>query len=419
MFKEILKTATWKQSQITVAGTILNGILGALFYIFMARFLGPVNFGLLTVCVIIFTLIADITDLGTNTGLIRFVSSHLISDKEKAFKFLKLGLEIKLAVWLLILCLGIFLAPVIASQVLNKPILEMPLRLVFFGVGGALLFTFATSALQSFQKYFLWSVINITSNALRLVLIFLLFYTQQLNLTSGLISYILLPFFGFFLALLFFPTRQIFLVKNEFSVAKQFFKFNTYVAIFTLIAAISSRLDTFLTTRLLSAKDIGIYGAANQLTQVIPQIVAALGVVAAPKFSAFKNNRDMLIYFRKFQLMVLGLSALILLTIPIAFYAIPILFGLDYSQSVLPFVFLLLGMLVFLISVPLHISIIFYFGRSDIFVWVSIVHLLIIGFLGYFMISNFGVIGTAITVLVGMISNFILPLFWFIKRLKK
>lgn len=419
MIKEIFKTATWKQSQITLTGTILNGVLGALFYIFMARFLGPADFGLLTVCIVTFTLIADIADIGTNTGLIRFVSSHLASDREKAFKFLKLGLETKLVVWLLIFFLGIFCTPTIANQILNKPTLETPLRLVIFGAGGALLFTFATSALQSFQKYFLWSVINITSNALRLTIIFLLFYAQQLNLMSGLISYILFPFFGFFLALLFLPTVQIFKVKNELSVARQFFRFNTYVAIFTLIAAISSRLDIFLTTRLLSVKDIGIYGAANQLTQVIPQIVAALGVVAAPKFASFRGNIDMMVYFKKFQLMVLGIAGLILITIPIAFYAVPILFGADYSQSVAPFIILLLSMLVFLISVPLHTSIIFYFGRSDIFVWISIVHLLIIGIIGYFMITQFGIVGTALTVLVGMISNFILPFAWFINKIRK
>src|SRR3990167_5859394 len=109
MLGSITKTATWKQSQITIIGTIINGVLGAVFYIFIARFLGPADFGLLIISIVTLTLIADIVDLGTNTGLIRFVSAHLVSERWKSFKFLKLGLEIKLIVWLIVLFLGFYL----------------------------------------------------------------------------------------------------------------------------------------------------------------------------------------------------------------------------------------------------------------------------------------------------------------------
>lgn len=419
MLKSILSTATFRQSQITILGTIINGILGALFYILMARFLGPSDFGLLTVSVAILTLIADIADFGTNTGLVRFIPLYLHSDREKAFKFLRLGLEIKFLVWITILILGIYFAPFIAEFIFKKNELEIPLKLVMVGVGGALFFTFTTTALQAYQKYFVWAFVNILSNFLRLILIFLLFLTSHLSLFSGLIAYIILPFFGFSLALLFLPTKQILSTKNQFSVAGQFFKFNSWVAIFTIIAAISSRLDTFLTARLLSSFELGVYGAANQLVQSVPQLVGALGVVAAPKFASFTSNKDMTSYLKKFQIFVLGLALVGLLIIPVSFYLIPTIFGTAYLAAITPFIILLFSMLVFLISVPIHNSIIFYFGKPNIFVWVSIGHLLIIAILGYLAIVNFGVIGASITVLTGSIFNFIAPLIWFFKFVKK
>lgn len=419
MFKSILKTVTWKQSQITIASTFINGGLGALFYIVMARFLGPADFGLLIISIATLTLIADIADFGTNTGLIRFVSSHLNSDKNKALKFLKLGLQIKIIVWMLILLIGFFLAPFLANSIFKKDALLLPLRLVMVGVGGALLFTYATTSLQAFQKYFVWSFVNISSNLLRLMLIFLLVLGNQLNLTTGLISFIALPFLGFSLSLLFLPTKQILSVKGEIEVSSQFLKFNRWVAIFTIIAAVSSRLDTFLNARLLNAQDVGIYASANQLTQVIPQIVGALGAVAAPKFASFQSKTDMLKYFKKFQLMVLGVSLLIVLFIPFSFYIIPFLYGGNYAGAVIPFIILALAMAIFLLSVPLHNSIIFFYGRSDIFVWVAIAHLLIMGCVGFFLITSFGVIGTALTVLIGMIANLLLPLIWFLSKIKK
>lgn len=419
MFDWIFKTATFKQSQITILGTIVNGVLGALFYVLMARFLGPSDFGLLIVSVTMLTLISDIADFGTNTGLVRFISLYLHSDKEKAFKFLKLGLEIKFLVWTAVLILGIYFAPNIADFIFKKNELEIPLKLTMVGVGGALFFTFATAALQAYQKYFLWAFVNILSNFLRLIFIFLLFLSSQLNLFSGLIAYIIWPFFGFSLALIFLPIKQILSTKNELAIAGQFFKFNSWVAIFTIIAAISSRLDTFLTARLLSSFELGVYGAANQLVQVVPQLVGALGVVAAPKFASFSSIKDMTTYLKKFQLFVLGLALVGLLIIPVSFYLIPAIFGTSYLAAITPFIILLFSMLVFLISVPIHSSIIFYFGKPNIFVWVSIGHLLIVAILGYLAIVSFGVIGASITVLLGSIFNFIAPLIWFLNRIRQ
>lgn len=419
MLKSIITTATWRQSQITIAGTLVNGTLGALFYIQLARFLGPSDFGLLTIALTTMVLIADIADIGTNTGLIRFVSSNLATDSSKAYRFLKLSLEIKLITWVITFLIIIFLAPFLATQLFHKQELILPLKFTAFGVGGALLFTFAASALQAYQKYFFWSVINILTNTLRLILLLVLGYYLLLNIESSLIVYISLPFFGFFVVLLFLPIRKILASREEFSLSRELFKYNIPVAIFTTVAAFSARLDTYLNAVLLSAREVGIYGAANQLVQIMPQLVSALGLVSSPKFASFASSRQMLVYFKKFQFLVSGLCILGILTIPVSVYLIPILYGQEYQEAVVPFIFLFLGMLIFLFSIPVHHSVIFYFGRPDVFIWVSLGHLAIIGGVGYFMISNFGVIGAAITVLVGTTFNFLIPLVWLFFKLRK
>ena len=99
----IFATSTLRQSAITFSGTVINGALGALFYILVARFLGPISFGLFSVAISVLTLIGDIGDLGTNTGLVRFVGKYLRRNPNKAKKFLKLGLEVKIAVSFLII----------------------------------------------------------------------------------------------------------------------------------------------------------------------------------------------------------------------------------------------------------------------------------------------------------------------------
>lgn len=416
---DIINTDTFKQSSITTIGTVLNGVLGALFYIIVARILGPNDFGLLTISIVTLTLVSDIADIGTNTGLVRFVSSNLVSDKDKAMRFLKLSLEIKIIVWSLVFLTIFLLAPFLAQEIFHKVELILPLRLVAFGVGGALLFSFATSSVQAFQKYFLWSGINVLTNLLRLILIFILGYSFRLSLENSLLVYIILPFFGFFIALLILPAKKIFFAKGEWSLSKQLFTYNIPTAIFTVIAAFSARLDTYLSASLLSAKEVGIYGAANQLAQVMPQLVSAIGLVAAPKFASFKSDTQMLIYFKKLQLLVAGICLLGILSMPVVVYLIPLIFGASYEQAVTPFIFIFLAMLVFLFSVPVHISVIFYYGKPGVFIPVAIGHLFIIGLLGYLLISNFGLIGASVTVLIGTVFNFVYPLIWLLIKLKR
>lgn len=416
---DIFKTATLRQSTITLISTLINGFLGAAFYILLFRSLGPVNFGVISLSITSLTLISDVLDFGTNTGLVKHVAASIKSNEETALKYLKLSLKFKFFIWIIVLLMGIILAPTFASLLFKKQELVTPLRLAMIGVGGALLFSFTTSALQAFQKFSVWGIVNISTNLLRFIFVVIFLIGGNLNLYSGLLSYILMPFFGFSLALFFLPAKKILTVSNELSVAKTFFKYNFAVALFTVIAAFSARLDTFLSARLLSNFELGIYSAANQLVQVIPQLVGALGVVAAPKFASFQNNKQMITYLKKFQLLVLGLVGLGILAVPIIVYLIPIIYGPQAIQTITPFIYLFLAMLVFLFSVPVHSCIIFYFGKPEIFVWVSIGHLFIIFAFGYILISAYGAIGAAISVLIGMIFNFFAPLFWLIIKMRK
>lgn len=413
----IFATVTFRQSSITFTGTFINGVLGAVFYILTARFLGPASFGLLMVAITTLTLISDVGDLGTDTGLINFVSRYIKKKSEKAKRFLKLGLEIKLAVSVIVLLFGIFLAPQIAEAAFAKPELAVPLKIASVGVGTFLLFSFITSALQSLQKFWSWSLIQVGTNALRLILIILLFYFGIANLENTLMIYIIIPLLGFFVGI--YLIKPDFLkVKNEFSVAKEFFKYNKWVAAFTLLAAFSSRLDTFISARLLSASDVGIYSAANQIVTIVPQIVAAIGTVIAPKMAEMGGIKSLTAYLKKTQLLVLVIAGFGLLSIPVVSYLIPLLFGAEYAASIPLFIILLFAMLIFLISVPFHQAVFYYFSYPKLFFWLSIVHLAIIAGLGWNLISIYGAMGAAVTVLAGQVINFIIPAVWVVKKIR-
>ena len=415
--QDIINSATIKQSAVTFSGTFINGALGAIFYIFSARYLGPASFGLMILAITALTMISDISDLGTGTGIVRFVSEYLIKDRYKAYRFLKLGLKVKIIVSIVVVILGWISSPLIAEMLFSKAELTTSLRIAFIGVSSALLFTFITSTLQSLQKFWSWSIIQIGTNSLRLIFVFALTWIGILNLNLNLLVYIFIPLVGFIVGMMIIKP-DFMKVKNEYSVAKEFFHYNKWVALFSLVAALGARMDIFISGRLLTNHELGIYSASNQLVQVIPQFVVAIHTVIAPKMASMDSFKEFMSYLKKTQVMVLGIAILIILLLPIAVYLIPLLYGNSYITSVPVFIVLLVGMLFFLISTPIHISVFYYFSNPRLFFWLSCMHLIIVSVASWIFVSSYGAMGGAIAVLLGQIVSFIIPLIWITMKIK-
>src|SRR5436190_1353292 len=145
--KEILSTNTFKQSMITFLGTLINGSLGAIFFIFMARWLGPAKFGIFGVGVTVLTLVADISDFGISTGIIRFVGKYAKKDEYVALKYLKASFNFRLFISLIVLLIGLLISHGLAINVFSKPELENILYLAFIGAALFLLYSFITFSL--------------------------------------------------------------------------------------------------------------------------------------------------------------------------------------------------------------------------------------------------------------------------------
>lgn len=414
----IFSTSTFRQSSITFTATLINGTLGALFYIITARFLGPSNFGLMMIAVTTLTLMGDIGDLGTNTGIVRFVGKYAKFDKEKAKRILKLGLKVKLVVAVFAVTLGFFVSPLLAKFVFVKQELSEPLRIAFLGVASYLLFTFVISALQAFQRFVAWSALQIGTNLFRLVLALVLISLGVIGVDTTLLIYSIVPFLGFIVAFRFIPLR-FWGVKEERKVAGDFFQYNKWVASFLLVAAIGARLDTFISGRLLSSTQVGIYSAANQLVQIIPQIVVAISTVVAPKMASMSTISELIEYIKKVQAMVLGIAVWGILSLPLIVYLIPLIYGPSYLSSVSVFLILFLAMLTFLIAVPVHNSIFYYFSYPKFFFYLSLGHTAIVAILGWILISSYGIMGGAFTVLIGQIFSFITPLIWVFRKIRQ
>ncbi len=418
LIKNILATATVRHISISTVGTIINGLLGALFFIVLGRMLGPAEFGLLVVAITTLTLVADIADLGVNTGLINFLGRYRQADPNIVRKFLKLGLEMKIGMWLIIGPLLWLSAPWVSVVVFEKPELMGPLRIVSIGVGGLLLFSYLTNALQALEKFIVWSGINIFSNALRLGLILLFITLGIVTVENSLWVYCLVLFVATLVGGKFLPKR-FWMVSGQHQLLGQFTHYTSGVAAFIVLAAVASRLDMFLTAHFLSNFDLGIYSAASQLTVAAPQLIYAIAAAIAPKLASLQTDDQAKKYLLKLQMLVGGVSLVIILGLPLSFWVIPWVYGSVYQDSVWPFIILMLGQVIFLLSIPTHQAIFYYFQQPKLFVGISLFKLIVIAGVGWWLIPLYGPIGAAWTVVLGSMIDGLIPVVWVIRRLRK
>lgn len=133
--------------------------------------------------------------------------------------------------------------------------------------------------------------------------------------------------------------------------------------------------------------------------------------------SGMVNLRELVAYYKKTQIMVFGIAGIGLFGIPIAGFIIPILYGTRYEGTIYIFTILFLASLIFLISIPIHNAIIYFFSYPKLFFWLSLGHLVVISFFGWDLILRYGVVGVAFAVLIGSLFNFLIPLAWLLYKI--
>ncbi len=126
----------------------------------------------------------------------------------------------------------------------------------------------------------------------------------KLNAITTLFLFALTPFISFLIGF-FIMGFKFFNSRVDITVFKELFSFNKWAFGFSSVSTISSRLDTFMTSQLMSIQNVGIYGLANQATFIMPNLVSALGAVTSPKFARFKNQQANRSYLFKSSLFFL------------------------------------------------------------------------------------------------------------------
>src|SRR3989344_1313026 len=395
----------WKHgfnSIIVSAGTGINLLLGLLFYLIVARSLTPSDFGIVAVVLSISVVISDIFDLGINTAIVK----ELAIGK----RYLNTLFTIKLATALAVVLLGSMLSPII-SHFLFKGAHAILIYLGFLGAGATILFGFWNYCLIANKKFIQASLLGISSNVFRLLIIFSLSaVSKQTALVAYVVSlFLVLPVGAY-------ATRHLAAPRIEFDRTHllSIFRFSRWIGASVALGSIFSRLDNFLIVSLSSSFQAGIYTSVQRIFLTVNQLPSAIGTALGPDLSS--GNKNKVKKATQFNWLIsiflsLALVALILLTDSL----VPLALGPACSSAIIPAKILGLGTIFFVLSMPANSYLIYTLGWSKVTFWITLVQLLMILTLNMIFVPQLQATGSALSYLISTFFGLSAYLLIFIK----
>lgn len=292
-----------KNTGVLFLSQMISYVLAFLYTLYSARYLGTTNFGIISFATAISGLFAIFTDLGLSTLTIREVAR----DKSKTYRYLGNHGMIKLILSVITMILLILFV--------NMGTFDETTKLVVYLIGSSVIInafsgTF-TSMFRAYEQMEYQSVSEIiTAVSMFIGIMFCVFTGQSVIAVAMvyLISTIIALVYNFIIC-----TKNYGLI--HFQIDLKLWKYLIYtafpLAITSIFALISFKMNTILLNMLTTSAHVGEYTAAFNLMQALIFIPTVYSTAVLPIFSKFYVDRqDMLEYSYKKSLKYLTILSM-------------------------------------------------------------------------------------------------------------
>ncbi|MFA5054965.1 MAG: flippase [Dehalococcoidia bacterium] len=363
--------------------------------LFLARYLGPDRFGEWSFFFSILSIVLLVSYLGINASARKFIAQHNETAELKAV----LRSSVKLRV-----ILSLVFALVMLS--LSKPLavwLDRPSFEVLFYAAAPLVFfaslvEYLKNAFQGLHRLKYDFYINLSEYGLKLLLAvcFLLILNEIIGLVFAFnLAFIVTTVLGFyFLYRHFYKNRP----DSGTDYTRQLLQYSLPLFVISIGFLIATEIDTVMIGILSTDYEVGIYAVAKQIIIKLPHIALVISLGTMPLFAKLnQDNKEYLkaLFYRLLKINTVIFGSIIILILAAGWYFIPLIFGAEYKDSVLPLVILIPYLIIYSYSIFLS-SFLDYRGKARKRAINLIIALLLNLGLNLVLIPRYGAVGAAI-----------------------
>ena len=378
--------------------------------IFLTRILSVEDIGTIKVMQSYLNVLVILATFGLNTSVLKLCSEN-VSEEEKKSMF-SFSFFITLFVSL-ILILG-----VISLYHLSIINVDYLFTIYIFLIPCLSLTSIVIAYLQSQQK--IKTISSVQSLSRIFVVVLSTLFAFWTGITGYINSLVILNFCVFILVFIY--IKKEISLKYFFNVTKSKIRkiFNVSIYSFgtNLFIVLLANLNIIIASLLnVNQNTIGLFSIAQLIITVVLLIPSTLGQIMIPKISKVSHDKvQVKKIFRKYSVInkILSIAVPIFIGL-IAPFIIPILFGENYSKSVLFLEILLFGYVFRSLYAPIGNTLLSV-GCSNIIFYMNLTSVILNILLNYFLILKFGMYGAAIANTITYFISFLIYNYCF-KRL--
>ena len=386
-----------KNTSIVIAGRIINGSIGLLTGIFLARYLGASNFGVYSFIFAYLGFFVLITDLGINLILVREISR----DRAKADRFIGNAIILKII-------LSVF-AFVLACSIISFIDYPFKTKMLIYIASLSFLLSFRSLYGLTFEvdlkmEYSLF--VSIVRDILRLILFLYLIFIKA-PLLWFIVAVIINIFPEFFLIL--HLSKKFIKPKLEINIEiwKYLLKESWPLALTAVFVLTYHRIDQLMLFQMRGDEEVGYYSAAVGLSEVFIIFPSAFMTSVFPLMSRyFETSRQSLI-----QAYTLSFKYLLSLIIPIAVGTtllskpiVSLIYGVKFLPSV-PALSILIWSQIFIFYGVIHYEILISTNKQRLYLLFCSTGAVSNVILNLVLIPRYGIVGASIATLISYILS--------------
>jgi O-antigen/teichoic acid export membrane protein len=325
----------------------LNAVLGLVTSILIARIFGPEGNGSYALSILIPTSLVTILNLGLGAAN----SYHLSSGKYTEYKIILANLKL----YSILVGLGLFTGSVFLLLFAEKVFPGVESELLWLGLFSypfVLSHAIILSLFQGIEDFSSYNKVAIAQPLIFLALFLLGIWGYQTELsvaiTALLLSYFLTTISGVIsLCKYKFQKENKYGAKNQ--VVKSLLKYGINSHLGNVFTYLNYKADIFLVNYFLGPLNAGLYVVAVSVVEKLWLPSQAISVVALPKLTRMNTAKEQIQHFTpllsRVTLAITAIASILVLIItPVL---IPLAFGEQFSESVMPIFLLLPGIIIF------------------------------------------------------------------------
>ncbi len=335
-FIRFIKDPTSKNIIINTSGNYINVVFTAFFALILFRTMSPIEYGMFSVLIGLSYVMSNIFEFGTTASIYSTVPAIFQDEDDRLYVFIKSTLFYQTT--LSVIAIGLL---IVSFPYLDK---------IFFKTGAApwiltmtaftiILFVwqnFLTNVLFAAKRFFHANVYLNTSNLVKAIILVMLMFTDNISVSSVIMTYGLIGPLIFFLMVLFKNYDRIVPIRNA-RFNRSEIKVNYTLTYFAAsqFYNVGLRMDLFLLSFFGLGAQIGYYASAQKIILSIIATIVSISQVLSPQFAAATTRLEINKLLKKgftYMLIPIGIFIALILT-PNSFFQL--IFTENFDEAIL------------------------------------------------------------------------------------